>query len=329
MRASSQTIVRRQRAVRGFLVAAGLIGTCALLASDARAHPAWGIVVDRKGLIYFSDLEAIWKVDPEGHLALMRHGENGRHIHELAIAADGSVRGQDYAYLPERQRYEEAIWEMAPSGKIAWIVPPTEHLPRGASLTADASGTMYSIEQDANARKATVVLKRRPEGRVTVLAGGAYGHRDGTGAEARFTDVVGTFVGPDAALYLSDGATIRRVSFDGVVTTLAEGLDAVPPLPEKDRLEYGQLMGLCVTAAHEVFVADFRDRRVLKVDAHGRTQVVLTANSPWSPTGVAVGNDGVVYVLEVGFIPPRTWTKPRVRRIARDGKVTVLTSVPN
>jgi hypothetical protein len=218
---------------------------------------------------------------------------------------------------------------MAPAGKVVWIVPPTEHLPRGTSLWADASGTMYSIEQDANVRKETVILKRSPDGRVTGLAGGAYGHRDGTGAEARFTNVVGTFVGPDAALYLTDGATIRRVSFGGVVTTLAEDVDAVPPIPGNDRLEYGQLMGLSVTAAHDVFVADFRNRRVVKVDAHGRKQVVLAATPPWSPTGVAVGRDGVVYVLEVGFAPPGTWTKPRVRRIARDGRVTVLASVPN
>jgi hypothetical protein len=188
---------------------------------------------------------------------------------------------------------------------------------------------MYSIEQDANARKETVILKRAPDGQVKRLAGGGYGHRDGTGAEARFTNVVGTFVGPDAALYLTDGATIRRVSFGGVVTTLAEDVDALAPRPESDRLEFGQLMGLFVTATHDVFVADFRNRRVVQVDAHGRKQVVLVATPPWSPTGIAVGRDGVAYVLEVGFVPPGTWLKPRVRRIARDGKVTILTSVPN
>jgi len=322
------TVPRTLRTMRA-PVAASLLCAFAFIASEARAHPAWGIVVDRKGTVYFSDLETIWRVDPKGQLAIMRRGESGRHIHELAVDPNGTVRGQDYAYLPERQRYEEAIWEMAPSGKIVWIVPPTEHLPRGTSLWADASGTMYSIEQNANTRKSTVILKRSSDGRVTVLAGGAYGHRDGTGAAARFTDLVGTFVGPDAALYLSDGATIRRVSFGGVVTTLADGVDVVPPLPRNDRLEYGQLMGLAVTAAHEVFVADFRDRRVVKVDARGRKQVVLTASPPWSPTGVAVGADGSVYVLEVGFLPPGTWTKPRVRRIARDGSVTVLASVPN
>jgi sugar lactone lactonase YvrE len=323
MRAFDHTIVRDA------LVAAGVICTCAFLASDARAHPAWGIVVDRKGLVYFSDLETIWRVSPDGQLAIVRGGVSGRHVHELAIDAADNLRGQDFEYLPERQQYRQAIWEMAPSGKVVWIVPPTEHLPPGSSLWADASGTMYSIEQDAHARKETVILKRGPDGQVKRLAGGGYGHRDGTGAEARFTNVVGTFLGPDAALYFTDGATIRRVSFGGVVTTLVEDVDAVPPLPENDRLEFGQLMGLAVTASHDVFVADFRNRRVVKIDAHGRKQVVLVATPPWSPTGVAVGRDGVVYVLEVGFAPPGTWLKPRVRRILRDGKVTVLTSLPN
>ncbi len=52
----------------------------------------------------------------------------------------------------------------------------------------------------------------------------------------------------------------------------------------------------------------------------------MTVEAPWSPVGVAVsGSD--VYILEVGFTPPRTYLGPRVRRLTPDGKVSVLATV--
>jgi hypothetical protein len=33
-------------------------------ASVASAHPAWGIVADADGRVYFSDLEGVWRLAP-------------------------------------------------------------------------------------------------------------------------------------------------------------------------------------------------------------------------------------------------------------------------
>jgi len=78
-------------------------------------------------------------------------------------------------------------------------------------------------------------------------------------------------------------------------------------------------MGLAVGPEGEVFAADFRNRRVLKVTAGGAVSVVLRAEPPWSPTGVALGSNGDLYVLEFGFEPPGTRLKPRVRKLSSRG----------
>ncbi len=62
-----------------------VIGTCLSLSTKASAHPASGIVLDRAGNIYFSDLETIWKIDTNRRLSIFRAGVRGRHVHELSI----------------------------------------------------------------------------------------------------------------------------------------------------------------------------------------------------------------------------------------------------
>src|SRR5207253_9986703 len=89
-----------------------IAAVCVLLISDTWAHPAWGIVVDRRGQVYFSDLETVWKIDAQGKLTVFRAGVSGRHIHELVIDEDGNLYGPDYSYVPETQRYLNAIWKM-------------------------------------------------------------------------------------------------------------------------------------------------------------------------------------------------------------------------
>ena len=54
--------------VRQLILAAMLI----LLAVTVVAHPPTGIVLDRAGNIYFSDLETIWKIDTNGKLSVFR-----------------------------------------------------------------------------------------------------------------------------------------------------------------------------------------------------------------------------------------------------------------
>ena len=183
---------------------------------------------------------------------------------------------------------------------------------------------MYSIDQNNHTKTRTLLLRRTPDGTVTTLAGGAYGHADGQGTAAKFSSVGGMTFGPDGNLYLTDGTAVRKVTLDGRVTTVARNLDFTTP---EDQKQAGGLTGLAADANGNIYVADTGRRRLLKVKSDGKVDIVYRAGAPFFPNGVAVGHDGVIYVLEFGLTLPNINSGPRVRRISPDGKNVVLVSL--
>jgi sugar lactone lactonase YvrE len=305
----------------------GITVALILITSDASAHPASGIVRDRAGNIYFSDLETVWKIDTADKLSVFRPGVNGRHVHELAIDDQDNIYGADISY--ESQKWISAVWKMTPDGSFQFLLKPTDNPPRGMSIWRDREGNNYFVDQNNHTKTQTLLLRRTPAGQVTTLAGGAYGHADGKGTAARFSSVGNVAFGPDGSLYLSDGSTVRKVAMDGTVVTVAANLDARTK-DDKPTLfggSYGQLSGLAVDAEENVFVADAGNRRLFKIDRKGKAEVLLRSDPPYFPNGVAIGASGELYVLEVGFTLPGSWSGPRVRKITADGKSIVLATI--
>ncbi|MDQ5846659.1 MAG: hypothetical protein M3539_15340 [Acidobacteriota bacterium] len=295
--------------------------------SGAQAHPATGIVVDRNGNVYFSDLETVWRIDTNGKLSVFRAAEGGRHVHELFMDQQDNIYGGDISYNPSTKTWPSAVWKMTPQGQFTWLLEPTEHPPRGMSIWRDRDGNNYWIDQNNHTKTQTLLLRRTPDGTVATLAGSAYGHADGKGTAARFGSVGGMFYAADDTLYLSDGKSVRKVSRDGTVTTVAQGLDFRTRDDDPTFLAaYGSLAGLCVDTEGNVFVADAGNRRLLKIDARGQVSVVVRNEAPFFPTGVATAG-GNLYVLEVGFTMPNISSGPRIRKITPDGKSTIVAVV--
>lgn len=308
------------------LLYAATLALYALLPATTSAHPATGIVSDAKGRILFSDLETVWRLDADGRLAVFRPAVRGRHVHELSIDKEGNVYGADITYEPSTQKWVEAVWRRTHDGREeTYLVAPTTDPPRSISIWRDAEGNNFYAKQDNNTRRETLILKRTPRGDVETLAGGAYGHADGRGAETRFQAIGGMAFGVDGSLYVTDAGALRRVWPNGEVRTLAQRLEE--QLPDDTQSGYGGLMGLAVDASGNVYVADYGRRRVLKVTADGKVSRVVRAEAPWSPSGVAVTGDGRVLVLEVGFTPPNVYSGPRVRELSLDGTLKTLATV--
>jgi hypothetical protein len=301
--------------IRTFVFTFSVIFTvCVFLADSSSAHPTWGIVVDRQGQVYFSDLKTIWKIDTQGKLSMSRAG-GGKHTHELNIDEAGNVYGEDDF---------SAIWKITPTGGFSYIIVPNDPPPKGVSIWRDRNGNMYSVEQNNNLKRETLLLRRTPNGNVSVLAGNSYGYADGKGSQAKFSNIVGMTFGPDSSLYVTDSSSVRRVEMDGTVTTLAHNV--VMQHASGNKAEGSSLFGIAVDARGNAFVADYGNRRIFKVAPDKQITTVIRSEESWYPTGVAERN-GELYILEESHTSDFKPLGIRVRKLSHDGKVSTLATV--
>jgi hypothetical protein len=288
------------------------------------AHPGWGIRVDSEGEVFFSDVERnrVWKISRRGTLVPIIRG---KHSHDLFMDQGDNLFGEHVYYEAATGRWISSQWQLTAKERLVELSAPTADPPRGTGILRDAAGNIFSVERDAQHMR---LLKRAPDGQVTVLAGGERGHADGQGEQAKFTLVEAMVLGGDGALYARDGACIRRVQMDGTVTTVGDC-----PLAGIARGENLRILGLATDERGNVFVADTEQGVVRKIGADNRVTVAFETGRFWQPTGVTVVN-GELYVLEslpespvmvlaaVGIGPYL-----RVQKLSANGEVHTLATV--
>jgi DNA-binding beta-propeller fold protein YncE len=288
--------------------------------ASARAHEGWGIVVNATGEIYVGDIPAdvIWKISKTGK---MEKVATRKHSHALFLDSAGNLYGTNPHFtLPIR-----SVWQLAPNGQLTDVIPSPENFPLGLqSFIMDDSGNMYSVSAPNRKTRELLLLKRSPEGEITTLAGSMKGHTDGIGREAKFMGIDGMAWGPNGDLFITDGPYVRRVTRDGVVTTLAGPL--TEPVWEED------LSGIAVGTNGDIYVADCARRRILKITPAGAVSTFLRTGSLWTPTGVTVTPDGV-FTLEhlrmpLGILGElEVGPYLRVRKVSLANEVTELARI--
>jgi hypothetical protein len=264
--------------IASFLLAAG----AALLASAAAAHPPYGLVADRAGNAYFSDLEAVWRLAPDGRLSLFRPAADA-HVHELALAPDGAVEGDYNHYESETGIYQAGIWHRTPDGRETWVLAPTMAPPKGIGLWQDRSGNRYTAQWAGNDDRRTMLFRRSADGRVTLL----YGPRD---KAAAFREVLVSSVGAmafpaDGSLVMADGRLLRRVPPGGSAAILYQG-------PAQ-----ASLRGLFAAPDGRILAADMGRRIVVAVSPGGEAETLYEEKVAWLPTAVALAGPRLL-VLE-------------------------------
>ena len=279
--------------------------TGALLATAAPAHPGSGIVVDREGRVYFQDSlgRAIWKIDAQGRLSKFSDKRGG---HWMALDIEGSLAQSDV----------NPVERITPPGvKPALIVADG-----GAPIAVCRDGNLYyGLRMLDGGRVAGGITRITPDGRRTLFAADASKTFDELG-------ITGLAPGPDGSLYVACPSAVVKVTMDGKATTIVRPVavtDCDEDLPNDNPSPY--LRGLAVDARGVVYAAATGCQRVVKISPDGKVESVLKAERPWSPTGVAVHGEDV-FVLEYTDAnggPGDGW-QPRVRKLGRDGKVTVL-----
>ena len=176
------------------------------------------------------------------------------------------------------------------------------------------------------------VMRLAPSGEPEVFATLPVATEVGPGGKTvRAGWIHGLAAGPSGSLYYTEMHAVRRIAPDGTVSLVAGDItvpDCVRPPAANDERLGPALRGLDVTPDGTVYVAASACSALLKITPEGIVSVVLRASDAWSPMGVAVSGDDL-YVLEYRYIESEQredWL-PRVRKVSREGKVTVLATV--
>jgi sugar lactone lactonase YvrE len=218
----------------------GSIGSTDGIGNQARFHYPQGVALDAAGNIYVADSgnNTIRRVTPRGIVTTLAGiagtvgcddgtGCAARFNYPNSVAVDrsGNIFVADL--------YNNIIRKVTPSGVVTTLAgqPGISGRMDGrgdaarfnypVSVAVDRSGNVYVADILNNA-----IRKITPGGVVTTLAGKlsyAVGNTDGTGNAARFCHPYGLVVDASGNIYVSDSGnhTIRCITYDGVVTTLA------------------------------------------------------------------------------------------------------------
>jgi len=274
---------------------AGTAGTSDGVAGAARLNNPSGVAVDSHGNVYAGDSTTIRKITPDGVVS--------------TLAGKAGVYGNSDG-----------------TGSAAQFDQPV-------GVAVDANGNVYVADSgNYNIRKITAA------GVVTTLAGTTgtatpHSSKDGKGTAARFYDPVAVAVDAGGNVYVADSGncTIRKVTPDGFVTTLA-GLPEAKGCKDGSGSEarFNLPGGIAVDATGNIFVAD--SEAVRKITPAGVVNTL--AGSPGhlgcndgtgsgalftDLTGIAVDANGKMYVTDV---------TSTIRAITSDGVVSTLAGSP-
>jgi hypothetical protein len=257
------------------------------LAFRANAHPSVSVVFDSKGNVYYSDLEKIWRVTPDGTKTVIVPNV---HSHELYIDAQDNLYGEHLWYEGDAtKKWGHYFWRRSPSGRVDRIVAShepfkNEHDP---SFVRDRAGNQYWADRAHNA-----IMKN-----TTVLARG------------NFRDIRFMTATPDGVIYFIDTFDLMRVTPDGRLSTVARGLSSEDLIPSR---AHNQIMGLWTDRAGNVYLADIKDKVVKRVTPAGAVSIVTRSKLTWDLSGGGFAPNGDLWVLEFRLYEARVRNVRRV-----------------
>jgi streptogramin lyase len=193
-------------------------------------------------------------------------------------------------------------------------------------VAVDQAGNVFVSDAGDN----NAIRRVGPDGATVCLFGGTVGFADGDGAHAAFHAPSGLALTPVGRLVIADTGNnaIRLVSVDGLVTTIAG--DGTPGAGDGfgTAARFNGPIGVAAGADGSIYVADTYNDRIRKISAEGQVTTLAGGGGAGyrdgaatealfdTPSGIAVNDDGVVFVADTG--------NNAIRRIAPGGEVTTF-----
>jgi hypothetical protein len=210
------------------------------------------------------------------------------------------------------------------TGAIATLVRNPALL-EALAIAVDPAGNLYDAARPTGT--ATAIYRTAPDGTRTLFAGAAdqAGNADGAGASARFTDARGLPMDAAGNLYVNDGGkTIRRVAPNGTVVTLAGGGAGGMNDGTGAQAAFQQIGAIAADRAGNLTLIDNGVLRRVSAAGVVTTPRLVFADGGTAYLGgwtLAVDGAGNAYERESDY-------PPRIRKIAADGTVTTLATLP-
>lgn len=257
-----------------------LLAFALTLAVSAFAHPPVTVAVDAGGNAYYSDLDQVWKVAPDGTKTVaVPHV----HTHELYLDAQGNLYGEHLWYEGEQiDKWGHYVWRRSPSGQVEKIIPNREGFRTSYSFVRDAAGNMYWANQEKGR-----IEERLTNGTARVV----------TGELKSMSWMIAT---PRGTLYVLDGGDLVRVTPDGRQTRLARSLGRTRLIRPHVSAQHA-VMGLWLDRSENVYAAAFSEGTVKRISPDGKVTVVAESSGTWSPVGGAFAPNGDMLLLEASF----------------------------
>ncbi len=287
------------------------------MGAAAQFSQAYGLTIDSHGNIYAADYynSAIRKISPAGLVTTFAGSpvggyQDGPGLNALFSGPTGvCADAQDNIYVADTYNY--MIRKITPQGVVSTIAGQSM-----LSGTTDGTGTaakFYNpgamcLDLQGNLLVLDVlnyrIRKVTPLGEVSTVAGSAQGYLNGPVAQALFGQLTGICRDATGNIYVSDFSNnvIRKISTDGMVTTLAGNGQAGNADGIGSAAQFSMPSGMCMTADGNLLVADIGSGLICQINPSTGLVTRLTGTDPllqlYDPGGVCMDANGDIYVMD-------------------------------
>jgi sugar lactone lactonase YvrE len=318
-----------------------------------------GIVVDRTGLIYVGDdgNQLVRKVTDSGVVTTLAGHTGGGLGNQNGSGSTASFSGplgltvDSLGNIYVADSGDHSVRLITPAGVVSTLAGSAGTVVAGSTdsfgtsarfngpsgIAIDLSGYIYVADTLNN-----LIRRIDPSTLVTTLAGSTgviSDGADGTGTNARFNAPRGIATDIDGNVYVADTGnhTVRKISPDGVVTTVAGAAGVSGSADGTGSLaRFNSPQAVAVDSSGSIYVADTGNHTIRKITssgtvttfagsatASGSSDGSATSARFSSPVGLAVDNAGNVYVADGGGVSTSTFNNT-IRKITPAGVVSTL-----
>jgi sugar lactone lactonase YvrE len=190
------------------------------------------------------------------------------------------------------------------------------------SIVVAQDGTLFFT--DGHNHK---IKKVTTSGEVITIAGSIKGYADGPAATARFTYPYGIALTTDGTLYVTDSTSVRKITPDGMVNTLAGNNTIGDNDGQGSQARFNSPSGITIDFEHNLFVADMLNNRIRKITPEGMVTTFAGNTAGFRddsrsralfdhPAGIEFSTDTILYIADT--------KNHRIRKITPDGIVSTV-----